>query len=266
MSSNVNVLAAHANIDGAKFLFHNFEHDRVQQLHERVFDMVQQATGLATSELNKRIKFKCVRGSTSPHGSLWSLFLTGDAARAVVQLPWEHAHHLTELHVKAYLVENEPGAYEWLQDAMWVRDAGVNITFFRSKVRDKHVKGTGEKGVRIGSRKSDKHSVIYRRPNEKPGFETRVSDKTLRRLVNEVFDVAYDAADSQALTDRHLWELLRGKVGRVGFSHAMKVLREMGINITDYIWGVTDDSRFGQTAHAMQLSANEEVSYLTVTK
>lgn len=260
--SNARTLAAAARCDGAKFLFHGWESDRAVQMYERVFDYVQNATGLTTGVLEKLVKFKVLRHQTADRGSLYSLQLWGDAARVIEHLPWQLTDYITEMHVKCYLVEHTPGAYEWLQDAMWAAPYTVNVSFYKSRHSGNAKKGTGERGARIGSRKSDKHSVIYRRQKEKPGFETRVSDKTLKRMVAEVGGARQALSGKTLLSDRDLWFLLENKVGVVGYTHALKVLREMGVNLCDYVVGVTPDRAADHEGYELSLDPREEAAYL----
>lgn len=260
--SNARAMAGAAVPDGAKFLFHGWESDRAQQMYERVFDYVQHATGLTTGVLDKLVKFKVLRHQTAERGPLYSLQVWGDAARVLHKLPWDLSQYLTEMHVKCYLVEHEPGMYEWLQDAMWAAPYTVNVSFYKSRNSGNAKKGTGERGARIGSRKSDKHSVIYRRQKEKPGFETRVSDKTLKRLVREVDSTRTALSGKTLIDDAGCWTLLHSKVGTVGYTHALKVLREMGVNLCDYVAAVTDERQEGPATHAITLDKNEEASFL----
>jgi hypothetical protein len=246
--SNVRRMARVAEVDGLRLLFHGWEHDRFQQLYHNLHARVEEYTGMDTAEMNKSFRVKVVRHQGSTKGSLYALQLTGAAARAYHLLPWSLADHLTEMHVKVYAVQTAPDSYEWLIDAIYsgIPHTNVQLSFFGNKgTKRANPKGDG-KGARVGSRKSDKHAVIYKRRGERPGIETRVSDRTLKRCLREVLD--YSMTTSQPLDEPSLWRLLRAKVGVVGYAAMLDTLRGMGVIITDYVEGVSpspdmDDSR-----------------------
>lgn len=239
MDATVDALATPAQVDGIKFLFHRWESDRIQHVYEKTFDLIQKELGFSTSEVLRVLKFKTVRHQTSDRGSLYSLSLFGDGARLYDKLPFEWALHLAEMHLKCYLVEQFPGAYEGIADAVWQSAYAINVTIIKSRVREKNSKGTGEKGLRLGSRKNDKHSVIYRRRGERPGFETRVADEMVRRVVRTVRADAEALNTSRPLTDAEKWYLTKRRLAAAGYAAAMKSLRAMGVNIGDYVTAAT---------------------------
>lgn len=240
MDATVDAFATASRVDGLKFLFHRWESDRIATVYERTFDLIQKELGLATAEVNRVLKFKTVRHQTSDKGSLYSLTLFGDAAQLYDKLPFEWALHLAEMHLKCFLVEHFPGAYEGIADAVWQSKYAVNVTIIKSRVRDKASKGTGEKGLRLGSRKNDKHSVIYRRNNERPGFETRLADELVRRTVRQVRTDRDALRVTTTLTDAQCWHLLHRKLAVQGYAAAMRQFRAMGVNIGDYVAGATN--------------------------
>lgn len=258
MDSTVDALATVSQVDGMKFLFHRWESDRIQHVYHKTFDLIQQQLGLATPEVLRLLKFKAVRHETSDRGSLYSLTLYHEAAALYYLLPFEWANHLQEMHFKAYFVEAEPGIYQMIPDAVYAANYSLNISIFKSRIREKHKKGTGEKGVRIGSRKSDKHGVIYRRAQERPGFETRTSDELVRRSVREVRRDRDAIRATVKLSDAECWYLLHRKLAVAGYAAAMKTLRAMGVNLADYISGVTNAALEDQQGDVMPLDRNWE--------
>lgn len=259
--SNVSNTSGASVVDGLKFLFRGYEHDRMQLEYEKIFDAVQQATGLPTATLNRLIKFKVVRGEKSTHGALHSLMLVGDAARVYQKLPWRLSGALVEMHVKAYLVERAEGSLEWFQDAIWNAPTVISVSFVKSKPMKNRPKASGDKGVRIGSRKSDKHAVVYRRQKENPGFEARLRDAELRSAVQRVEMVRASMKETgDELDDAASWLTLKVMVARAGYSYAFKLLRQMGVNIAEYFSEVCASPELG-TAHMCQpLDPDEELS------
>lgn len=266
MDDNVALLAGNSVVDGMKFLFHRWESDRIQQVYERVFDIVQSELGLATSEVLRLVKFKAVRHQTSDKGSLYSLTVYHEAAQLYEQFPFEWALHLQEMHFKTYLVQVSPGSYEWIADAVHQAEYAINVSLFKSRIREKNKKGTGEKGVRIASRKSDKHSIIYRRAGERPGFETRTSDELVRRTVRSVRADRDAVRASVKMDDAACWQLLHNKLARAGYAAAMKALRSMGIRLTDYIEGCTTERDPEQLAQIDMLDRQLEAYMVPMPK
>lgn len=258
--NNTRRMARHAEVDGLKMLFHNWEHDRFQQLWHRVFDSIQQATGLDTATLNRHLKPKVVRHHNSSKGSLYAIQAYGPAARAYQSLPFALADCLTEMHVKVYAVLATPDAHEWLVDALYhgIQHSNVQLNFFGNKgTRKEKVKGDG-KGARLGSRKSDKHAVVYKRRGERPGIEARITDRTLKRCVKETRD--YIATIGEEVPDSAAWRLLRAKVGVVGYAYFLDTARGMGVVLTDYVEGVSPDAST-DSPRVEWLDAEEENSY-----
>lgn len=258
--NNARVMAYNAGVDGARLLFHQWEHDRFQQLYHRLFDQVQAATGYDTAQMRKVFQVKVVRHETSTKGSLRAIQLWGAAARQLHMMPWSLTAHLTEMHVKCYGVQASPDAYEWLVDAAYhaIQHSNVQLSFFGNKATKKsNPKGDG-KGVRLGSKKSDKHSVVYKRRGERPGIEVRISDRTMRRCVQEVED--YAAALPGGASDVSKWQLLRAKVGVVGYTYMLDTLRGMGVCFTDYIEGIGHEPS-PEDPHIEWLDKAEENAY-----
>lgn len=259
--TNVEKVSGASVVDGMKFLFRGYEHDRMQLEYEKIYDAVQQATGLPTATLNRLIKFKVVRGEKSNHGALHSLMLVGDAARVYQKLPWRLSGALVEMHVKAYLVERDEGSLEWFQDAIWNAPTVISVSFVKSKAQKNRPKSSGDKGVRIGSRKSDKHAVVYRRQWENPGFEARLRDAELRSAVQKVEMVRASVAEAgEAMDDFASWTTLKVIVAKAGYSYAFKLLRQMGVNIAEYFSEVCESPQRSSSYRCQPLDFDEELS------
>lgn len=233
---NAQVLGGTAQVDGLKFLFRKLPGDLMGQHYRRIFDIVQDATGLPTATLNRLVKLKAVRGEHTEAGALWSLTLVGDAARVYQVLPWSITGALVEMHVKTYLHERAEGAYEAFGDATWEAPTVVNLSRIKSKPRKGSSKGTGAAGVRIGSRKSDKHAVAYRRVGELVGLEARVRDQELKKAVAMVEHAraAVAAGGTDTMSDPSSWHALKAVVSAVGYNYVLTLLRKMGVNIAEY--------------------------------
>lgn len=227
--------------DGVRLQFHGYEHDRFQQLYRRIWGIIQDATLLDDKELGRFIKPKVVRHDTSTKGSLRIIQLTGAAARYAHNLPWDLTKNLSQMHVKCYGVERFDGGHEAFVDAIYagIGSSRSQLSFFAGVANPKQPKASGQKGTRIGSRKSDKQVVVYKRRGERPGIEARVQDKTLARCIKETEE--YATSLDEMPDDRTMWVLLTAKVGRVGYLAALKTVREMGINIADFFEGVSPD-------------------------
>jgi len=238
--SMASLISGSAVVDGLKFLLRDIETDRAQMEYEKLFDTIQQTTGLATPLLQRLIKFKVVRGEASKHGSLYSIFLVGDAARVCHYLPWRLSGSLVEMHFKTYLVERTEGALEAFHDATWAAPTVVTMSFIKSKPMKGRPKASGDKGIRIGSRKSDKHAVVYRRTSEHPGFETRVRDAEMKAAIAKVELVCSAVQESgNEIGETERWWMLRAIAAKLGYSYALKLLGQMGVPLEAFFSGVT---------------------------
>lgn len=262
--SNATVLGANSRVDGMKFLFRNVEGDRMMQRYKRIFDIVQAATGLPTATLNRLIKFKVVRHEGSKHGSLHSLTLYGDACRVYQRLPWELSGALTEIHLKCWLREAADGAHDAFVDATWKAPAVVNISPIKSKPRKGHPKGTGEKGVRFGSRKSDKHAVAYRRSGEVPGLEARLKDAELRAALGivETTRLAVQESGREPMDDAASWYALKSVAARAGYTYVLLLLRKMGVNLGEYFTHAGNNPSTVEPDPRFAIDSDEELSMI----
>lgn len=234
METNARLMAAMAQYDGVRFLFKAWEQDRFLQTLERIYAAVLDECGGDVAVCDKYVKVKVLRHETSKDGGLKSVALYGPAARAVPRLNFRLAELLSEVHVKCWMVEQFEGAHNALADAAYTNVARIaaNLSFFGNKPRKGNAKSSGNKGVRVGSRKSDKHAVVYKRVGERTGVETRVKDRTLKKAVAATQEQMSDIgrADDHEMS----WTALRMKVGTVGYAALIKSLGEAGIELADF--------------------------------
>lgn len=233
-NTNARIMASIAIVDGARFLFRGVEVDRFQQLWDRIWTMAVQSCDGDERTAERYCKLKVLKHDDGKGGSLRSVAVYGPACREFFTLPWHLVDALAELQVKCYLVERFPGAHDAMVDGLYSNVARVaaNLSFYGNRPRQGNAKSSGNKGVRVGSRKSDKHAVAYKKSKERTGVESRVKDRTLKRCISSTKDVI-ETLGSTALPNEK-WRLLKMKVGVVGFAHFLNALAEAGVVITDF--------------------------------
>jgi len=145
-------------------------------------------------------------GATKSGNRRYVLALWGEPARLVTNLPFpKWGDDLTRVDIRRTVYGCADDTYEKLCVALEYAETKNNIESFKVKRRTKnHQRDTGGRGVRYGSRKSDRSSKIYKRGNEKPAIETQFQDDVLDAMVLKALE--------QSIETRHIlggWEELR---------------------------------------------------------
>lgn len=168
--------------------------------------------------------------SSRPLGRL-IVELFGLAAMAVYDLPASWMQFLTYAHVKAYgeypNVEQLVGLQVKLLTSRGPRNIALNIQGNRSRTG----KGMLMPSIRLGSRKSDWHGIIYCRVGENMGVEGRFTDERLAQHTLRVFDTR----EAHDMPDTAMWSLLLRQLGRESAQLWSEELQERGIDLAKYV-------------------------------
>lgn len=225
--------------DGFKMLWRNVEQDEVQRRIERLQDMVLKYTSTSPAELSRHIKFKVLRGSAEKSGSLVAVQLTGSAAGVFGHLPWAWAYSLSQVHFKTYAEEVYQGATNGFANAMFASEGTGQLSFFSARKEGNRPKDGGSKGTRVGSRKSDVHTIVYKRQRQRTGIETRVQDRALNKAVNDIDQLTGGFEDET--TDARKMGALHRRAALHGYTKFLAELHRRGIRLTDYFYLVCPD-------------------------
>ena len=254
---NAWVLAVNSVCDGYKMLWRDLDQDKLTQRIERLQSIVYHETDTDPAEMSRHIKVKVLRSSGERAGGLVAVQVTGEAARSFGHLPWSWAFSLSQVHFKTWADEVYLGATDGFADAMFRSEGLGQLSFFSAKKDGKNKKDGGSKGTRVGSRKSDVHTIVYKRQRERTGIETRVQDKALNRIVGEV-DLS-DANPDEPLRDAQKMGALHRRAAIHGFRMFLRELRRRGVCLTSYFRTVAP---FAQGAYEVtglnELDHNEE--------
>jgi hypothetical protein len=259
--SNAGKMAAMSVCDGFKMLWRELPQDELARRKERLFHLVETHTDCPGGEITKHVKVKVLRASGEKRGGLVAVQVTGPAAAVFAHLPWSWAWSLSQTHFKTYADEVYQGATDGFADAMFHSEGYGQLSFFSAKKEQNRKKDGGQKGTRVGSRKSDVHTVVYKRQRERTGIETRVQDKALNRTVAAVEDITIP--NDELAPDRVKFARLHSAAARHGFTKFLAELRRRGICLTTYFSSVTtepDGATFPGTS--IELSHSEEVSHM----
>lgn len=230
--SNATTYHAQSFVDGFRLYFRDTTAEQRQQIDGLISKLVedcQDATEHAISHMYSSRQFHGRKGA----GDSLSYFFWGRLSREMWKvLPRIALHALTELHLKAYAVEQQPGSFEQLCDAIYHVPGTLNTYTYHGGKRGKPTKKGGGRAVRVGSNKSDRQLHAYRRAGELPAVELRAADKVVNRAVN----VALEQADDYNVTDTaHVNWIVKKKAIALMMPHFEKELAARGIFLSEYL-------------------------------
>lgn len=180
----------------------------------------------------KEPKYTILPASPNKPNGIFLVELFGFAAEAVKMLPIAWLQYLTYAHVKAFARGmNEEG----IKELQWqcVQTSGRRqavLTQGGSAGTSK--KGKRMPGLRIGSRKSDLHFVMYARSGQAPGFESRWRDEGLAQRTMTVYEVM----EERQVDDWSVgWDWLRILLARDAADALFVEMAGRGIDLNRYV-------------------------------
>lgn len=222
------ILTSNAVVDGFEMVYPASDADFRQTLISAFLNHIATDQSMSLDEVRKCVKIHIL----SPHihrsipavkFSVW-----GHAAASLHSFDMLWADKITELHLKTYLVE-KPGA-NMVNFRRLVTESkyGLNSYKFASKESNRSKKSSGEPGLGFGSKKSNKHAVLYRRKYQHYGYEVRIQGATLLRHALR----AKEQADILENGDRSFfWASLCTMAGLDAYSYFVKDLRNKGAEL-----------------------------------
>lgn len=163
---------------------------------------------------------------------------------------------LRRLDVRAIVWDADEDAVLAVGQRLQRSDVGYNVEVFSSKPASKRMgRDRGGKGFRVGSRKSDVCSVVYKRSGDPVAIEFRFQGQVLRNMVEWVL-YHYSGAEGTVDLWRHLVE--RGEAA--GQKRLQTVLERAGIGTywPTYAKADRDDYDQLQTSFAANLAQKGE--------
>lgn len=178
--------------------------------------------------------------------------LFGYAAELVRELPAPWLWRLTYAHVKAYATGMPYEHILKLQELYLSRPARRTATVIRGGSASRTAKGRSMPAIRVGSRKSDWHGVIYARWGFAPGFEGRFRDESLYQKVI----AALDYWDQGSQADTLAWSHLLRSLARTTIDNFETDAAQRGFDLEDYLDGFSTWHRI--SADQMSLGVDED--------
>lgn len=150
----------------------------------------------------------------------------GEWAGIVSRLPFQvWGQSLRRFDVRAIVWDADEDAVLSVGQRLQRSDVGYNVEVFNSKPASKRMgRDRGGKGFRVGSRKSDVCSVVYKRTGEPTAVEFRFQGQVLRSQVEWVL---YHASEAKGTVD--LWKNLIQRGEAAGQRRLQMVLERAGI-------------------------------------
>lgn len=180
----------------------------------------------------KRPKYTVLPASPNKPNGIFLLELFGFAAEAVRKLPVGWMQYLTYAHVKSFA---RGMTIEGIKD---INFQMINTVGRRQAVLTQGGSaGSSKKGkrmpaLRLGSRKSDLHFVVYAREGQAPGFESRWRDEGLADRCLKVHDIL----EERQIEDWSLgWDWLRLLLSRDASDALFTEMASRGIDLERYV-------------------------------
>jgi hypothetical protein len=259
--SNCEKMAGNAVCDGLKMLWRGIDEDQYQERLGIIRNLLYGYVGLNGQQVSKGLKHKVLRSAAEHGDALYSVQLTGEAARVTDALPWWMLRTATKVHMKTFADEAYQGAADAFAEACFKSEGYLQASFFANAKNDRSSKNSGTKGTRLGSRKADFQGVVYGRQRERVGIEARTEDDACRKVVKSVEETS--DAMTNPLADDEKARLLQNKCARLGFNKLLRECRQRGINIAEFFTLVTPFAVGAVTPESSdELSSKEEQSYL----
>jgi len=195
--------------------------------------------------------------SQNPDYELTAIEIWGEWAGLVRSMPFSvWGKSLKRLDIRAIVWDADGDAVLAVGQRLQRADVGYNVETFHSKPASKrHGRDRGGQGFRVGSRKSDVCTVVYKRSGDPVAIEYRFQGQVLRNMVEWV---QYHLSTDEVLFDA--WENLIDRGTSAGQRRLALVLERAGIGT---YWPVyakesRDDYDQLQTSFAAELAETRD--------
>lgn len=200
-------------------------------------------------------RYTIIPASPSKPDGLFIVELFGLAAEAVKGLPAGWMAFVTYAHVKAFAVGMNYADIVALQQLYMNRSARRSATLIRGGTAGRSQKGTQMPAIRIGSRKSDWHGVIYARRGFAPGFEGRFRDEGVAQRTLAALDYWNHGEMSHAAA----WSHFLRSLARATVTHFETDAAQRGFQLEDYLGGFTYWHRVPDDQLALDVEADDVI-------
>lgn len=224
--------AAVRRIDYVKFIFKTDE-QQFQDLYKPSLDHINRMCDEGGDKMGKLTAL----GTDADGLRRYCIEFWGESAvSAVVYAPMQWFNFVYRLDLRQEVPNIESDDLRAIQVYVSVKPTGRTgtSTFTTRPATKNHMRDVGGLGIRFGSRKSDKHAVLYKRGHERTAFEFRIQG----RAAQEVGQAMFRNMDSPWFTTRREW--------------LHRVLGEMSKVYLGKVAGVQDPAQLMQLADEAQ--------------
>ena len=230
---NVDALANLATVDGMRFIWPYGGSDEHQRRYNRICQMIADAAGMPDAEVRSYLKYKRIKSGRQDGGELTALFIGGKLAKAV-PVEWIDANinHLTELHVKVWLIDAKQGAHNALIDEVYNAKGGKYKPTIYGPERGRGRNQPGAKGLTFGTDKAGIHITVNRYRDCRTHIEAHVQGAVLSAIVADT--LRRQGANSVAGTISEIFPAVQYEAAYRGIERVCGALRSRGLRLTDH--------------------------------
>lgn len=218
--------------DLIKFRFRTIDPDYTLAIQTSVMEVFEEFQARHHGLALRVPKFTVLPPSPAKPNGLYIVELLGYAAECVYSMPSGWLQNLTYAHVKSFAHGMTLADIKQMQMELIMSSGRRGVTLIQGGTAGRSKKGVQMPSVRVGSRKSDLHFIIYGRPNQVPGFESRWTGEGLASRTLDVYDTL---GGTSATPNRDFWEGLKRLLSRDGADQMFVEMAIRGIALEDYM-------------------------------
>jgi hypothetical protein len=237
-----------AELDLIKFKFDTTERDFINAVFHQVLDAAKTAQGLHPAHKMKPPKFTLLGPARDRPDGAYIVQLFGLACRAVYHLPSSWLQYVTFADVKCWTDNPRLAELEQLRSEMQGASARRTVTYTVGGTGGTTTKGRGVPTLRVGSRLSDFHYVLYRRTGMPICLEGRFRGE---RLLDATLSVLDHFAELD-VDDTHVWRVFTTELSSRAAKLIAGDMSRRGVRFENYT------SSFFSYGEATQLTLIEE--------
>lgn len=246
---------ASARFDYIKLRWHYAGEGLVEHVRELVDAEFIKLQASAPNVALKDPKYTIIPASPSKPDGIFIVELFGFAAEVVRGLPAGWLANVTYAHVKAFAEGMTYADITTLQRIYMSRSARRSATLIRGGTAGRSQKGTQMPAIRIGSRKSDWHGVIYARRGFAPGFEGRFRDEGVAQRTL----AALDYWNNGEVHDRMAWSHFLRSLARATISYFETDAAQRYFQLEDFLDGFSSWHRVPDDQLALGVEADDVI-------
>lgn len=212
-SDAVNDYKRNVIYDYVKLRWHHSEILFCELTRKQVLEAYEQLQEECPGVAMREPEFTTLPPSRTRPDGMYIVEVFGYAANLIHRLPWSWCQFLTYAHVKSFSTVLMPEEILDLGIELLRGDGRRQVNILKGGKAGRSRKGVKSHSIRIGSRKSDLHFMVYARQGQRVGVETRWRGDSLAIRTVEVNDRLEDAQVENWRTGWHWLSVLLARDG-----------------------------------------------------